>query len=245
MSTKRKSYSADFKAKLLLTLFIFILFTGCGAKYSKATAASAPAYPSAQTPIVYTSDPMASTPSMPTPTKRIITQRADIKVEVDKIEEAKEALKTLLEKSGGHIVNTRHYEDSYNASAKVPSTKLIATLDEIAKLGDKISQSVSQNDVTNQFVDHKARLKNLVLFRDKMQNLLSQTTKIEEILKIERELGRVQTEIDAIQGRLKYLKDAVTLSPIEINLEEKTVYGPLGYIANGIWWVTKKLFVIK
>ncbi|NEW61644.1 DUF4349 domain-containing protein [Sulfurovum sp. bin170] len=226
----------------LLMLSILILFIGCGSKSSNITTATSN-YPiqAIPAPTIY-SDPYST---RAVPLKRIITKRANIRVEVDKIEEAKEALTTLLEKSGGHIINARLYEDRYNASAKVPSDKLIMTLDEIAKLGDKISQSISQNDVTNQFVDHEARLKNLILFRDKMQNLLSQTTKIEEILKIERELGRVQTQIDAIQGRLKYLKDAVVLSPIEINFEEKTIYGPLGYIANGIWWVTKKLFVIR
>lgn len=224
----------------IFMLFIFIFFTGCGAKYSSEATASA--YQSAPTPIIY--DNPNSAPRA-VPVKRIITKRANIRVEVSSIEKAKEALTILLEKSGGHIINARLYEDSYHASAKIPSDKLIITLDKIAQFGDKISQSISQNDVTNQFVDHQARLKNLILFRDKMQNLLSRTTNIEEILKIERELGRVQTEIDAIQGRLKYLKDAVALSPIEVSFKEKTIYGPLGYIANGIWWVTKKLFVIK
>ncbi|SFV65978.1 hypothetical protein MNB_SV-12-858 [hydrothermal vent metagenome] len=226
----------------LLMLSILILFIGCGSKSSNITSTTNYPIQAISAPsIVY--DDTYSTRAVPL--KRIITKRANISVDVDNIEEAKEALTTLLEKSGGYITNARLYEDRYHASAKVPSDKLIMTLDEIAKLGEKISQSINQNDVTNQFVDHEARLKNLILFRDKMQNLLNQTTKIEEILKIERELGRVQTEIDAIQGQLKYLKNAVALSPIEINFEEKTIYGPLGYIANGVWWVTKKLFVIR
>jgi hypothetical protein len=221
----------------MLAILTILFFVGCGAKSSSAN------YPE---PVVYSATPsMIPVENAPMPVRRIITKRANIIVEVDRLDDAKKGLETIIEKSGGHIVHDSLYEDRYNASLKVPSIKLQAILDKISNLGDKISQSISQDDVTNQFVDNEARLKNLILFRDKMKNLLNQTTNIEEILKIERELRRVQTEIDSIKGRLKYLKDAVSLSPIEVTFEEKTIYGPLGYIFNGIWWVTKKLFVIK
>ncbi|SFV54069.1 hypothetical protein MNB_SV-14-1707 [hydrothermal vent metagenome] len=78
-----------------------------------------------------------------------------------------------------------------------------------------------------------------------MKVLLNRTSNIEEILLIEREINRVQTEIDMIERNLKSMHSSVEMSPISVNLEEKTIYGPLGYIANGIWWVTKKLFVIR
>jgi hypothetical protein len=182
---------------------------------------------------------------MPIAVKRIVTKRADISVEVDTIDEAKKGLVALIEKSGGYIINSNSYENSYSASVKVPSTKLVETLDTIAKLGNKTSQSISQSDVTEQFVDNEARIKNLILFRDKMKKLLNRTRNIDEIVRIEKEIRRVQIEIDSLKGRQKYLKDAVALSPINVDFKEKTVYGPIGYIANGLWWVTKKLFVIK
>jgi len=222
----------------ILLLSIILFFTACGSKYSKVSTEPSAIYQPPRSNVVYSEH-------LPIPSKRIITKRAYIKVEVDNITKAQKLLTSIIEKSRGHILNARIYEDSYNASAKVPAQNLKSTLDNIAKLGDKISQTISQDDVTSQFIDYQARLKNLILLRDKMQKLLNQTTKIEEILKIERELGRIQTEIDSIQGHLKYLKDAVVFSPIDINLEEKTIYGPLGYVVHGIWWVTKKLFVIR
>ena len=219
---------------LIVLISLFII--GCGAKSSNYGAEVSYSPPA----VIY-----SESAPIPRATKRIITKRANISVEVDTIEKAKEKLIALIEKQGGFITNANTYENRYSASAKVPSDKLMNTLNAIATLGDKISQSISQNDVTNQFVDNEARLKNLILFRDKMKKLLNQTTNIEEIVKIEKELRRVQIEIDSIQGQLKYLRNAVALSPININFKEKTVYGPLGYIFNGVWWVTKKLFVIK
>ena len=228
------------KLSILVTA---ILFTGCGGKYSNITSQSSSEgntniYPSA---VIY-QDTSSIAPLLD---KRIITKSADISVEVNTIDKAQKALAILIEKSGGYITNSNSYENRYNASIKVPSTKLIETLDSIAKLGDKTSQSISQSDVTNQFVDNEARLKNLILFHDKMQKLLNRTTNIEEIVKIEKEIRRVQIEIDRLKGRQKYLKDAVALSPINVDFKEKTIYGPIGYIANGVWWVTKKLFIIK
>ena len=231
--------------KNILVFLVVLLFVGCGSKsYTKVQADSYTALPVA--PSMTYSDPYGSSADkIPIRVNRMVTRRADIRVEVEKIDDAKKSLDTLVKGNGGHIVRANLYENRYSASVKVPADKLDSTLDGISKLGEKKSLSISQEDVTNQFVDNEARLKSLILFRDKMQNLLNQTTKIEEILRIEREIGRVQTEIDSIQGRLKYLKDAVALSPIEITFEEKRVYGPLGYMFNGIWWVTKKLFIIK
>jgi len=225
----------------LITLSTLLMFTGCGSKNVSHNVA----------PTIYQNSATYGSPSIdevasaPLPAKRIVTQRANISVDVENINQAKDALLILIEKHGGHIVTANLYEKRYNASAKVPSTKLMETLNEIATLGEKTAQSISQNDVTTQFVDNEARLKNLLLFRDKMKALLNRTSNIEEIVKIERELRRVQTEIDSIEGRQKYLKDAIALTPIGINFKEKRVYGPLGYIAHGIWWVTKKLFIIK
>ena len=226
------------KLSILVTALLFI---GCGAKYSKT---STEGTVSPYTSLGVYQETSSSLP-MPIAVKRIVTKRADISVEVDTIDEAKKGLVALIEKSGGYIINSNSYENSYSASVKVPSTKLVETLDSIAKLGNKTSQSISQSDVTEQFVDNEARIKNLILFRDKMKKLLNRTNNIDEIVRIEKEIRRVQIEIDSLKGRQKYLKDAVALSPINVDFKEKTVYGPIGYIANGLWWVTKKLFVIK
>jgi len=78
-----------------------------------------------------------------------------------------------------------------------------------------------------------------------MKALLNQTSKIEEILRIEREINRVQTEIDMIESQIKNMQGSVDMSPIEVSLKEKTIYGPIGYIGHGIWWVLKKMFIIR
>ena len=181
LSKKGKNMSNTIK---LISLAILIALTGCGSKN----------YAQESSPVVYqNAAPHAPTRNMnevsPAPvsqTRRIITKKAFIDVEVDNIEKAKSELVSLIEKNGGHIINSNLSENNYHASVKVPPEHLVKTLEEISTLGDKISQSMSQNDVTAQFVDNEARIKNLILFREKMKALLNKTSNIEEILTIEK-----------------------------------------------------------
>ncbi len=228
------------KIKYFLLLPIVLLFLACNSQkvsYSEAV----------PQPITYQQTARA-TPMMASPVgaKRKITMSANIEVEVDNINKATKELTLLLKSYSGHIENTRLSEDGYYyANIKVPSEKLISTLDAIAKLGEKTSQSINKRDITERFTNHEERLKNLKIFKDKMKLLLNRTSNIEEILRIERELNRIQTEIDMLERNLKDMQSSVEMSPISVNLKEKTIYGPLGYVGNGIWWAIKKLFVIR
>lgn len=65
------------------------------------------------------------------------------------------------------------------------------------------------------------------------------------MLNIEKELARIQTEIDVIEGRRKTIIGNVEYSNVDITLKQKRVLGPLGYIGKGLFWVVGKLFVVK
>ncbi len=232
------------KTKYLLLFSTVLLFSACNSK--------SPIYPSANiSPSLTYEDSNLNQDSQPVPsaysvmTPRKIAMSANIDVDVDNITDAEKELNSLIQGFTGYIENAHLSESGhYYATIKVPSTKLMATLDAIAKLGDKTSQSINKRDITDGFINNEERLKNLKLFRDKMKNLLNKISKIEEILRIEREINRVQTEIDMIERQLKQMQGSVDMSPIRVNLEEKTIYGPIGYIGHGLWWGVKKLFII-
>ncbi len=61
---------------------------------------------------------------------------------------------------------------------------------------------------------------------------------------IEKEISRLQTEIDTYEDRRKVLRQQVALSDIRVMLEKMTL-GPLGYIGYGLYRAVSKLFVIK
>ena len=235
------------KKRNLLLLTTLLLLTACNSKsdYASPTMAMGQAMPlTYENASPYADDaPVSPHSIMP---KRMIAMRANISMDVDELEIAKNKLLALVEKFDGHIQNDRISDNGYyHASLEVPSEKLMPILAAIEELGEKTSLSVNKRDITKHFINTKERLKNLKLFRDKMKTLLTQTSKIDDILRIEREVNRVQTEIDMIESQMKNMQDSVDMSPIEVNLQEKTIYGPIGYVGHGIWWVVKKMFVIR
>jgi len=97
-----------------------------------------------------------SSSTYPIIAERKITMSADIDVEVDNINKAEKELTTLIKSVSGYIENARLSENGhYYANIKVPSDKLVLTLDGIAKLGDKISQSINKQDITEQFTNNR------------------------------------------------------------------------------------------
>jgi len=229
------------KQSYLILIVFGLLFSACGSKNNSATygVASPPT-----TVSVSYSDPYAQTVPV---SRRVVSTSASINVEVDKVKEAYKKLLTVVKEMNGYVENDNIMEEDghYYARVKVPSAKLEPTLQKIGTLGEIVSQSIHKQDVTEGLSSDEERLKNLKLFRNRMKALLDKSTQIEDILKIERELNRVQTQIDMIERNLKRLQGSVEMSPIQVRLDEKTIYGPLGYIGHGIWWAVKKLFVIR
>ena len=152
--------------------------------------------------------------------------------------------KAIVEQQAGYIKNTHGEQgNSFNLSIRVPQEQYVAALIALRKVGDIISENESVQDVTTEFIDNQARLNNLHKLRDRIQLLLNRADRIEDLLKIERELNRTQSEIDRLEGRMKYLKGQVDFASIELSAEKQKTYGPLGYFFMGIWWGVEKLFV--
>jgi hypothetical protein len=106
-------------------------------------------------------------------------------------------------------------------SLRVPEPSLDKTMDEIATLGKVVGRSLRSRDVTEQLIDFETRLKNLRALRDRLRSYLDQATNLEEILAVERELARVQTEIESIEAKLKVLQDQIAMSELDVTVRKK------------------------
>lgn len=177
---------------------------------------------------------------------RQVIRTANVTVTVDNIDEKSVALSNLVKAHEGYVKSKNQFrEKTTHFSVKVPSEALGKFLELISSLGEVTHRSTSSDDVTEQIVDIEARLKNLTVLRNRYRQLLEKANTVEEILSIERELSKVQTEIDSIEGRRKSLLDQVAMSSVTVTLEQKTIYGPLGYVGKGLMWAIGKLFVIQ
>jgi len=159
------------------------------------------------------------------PMERKIIKRAYLHIEVEDFETAASEVERLARASGGfvsdsssHVTDTGHRRGSI--TIRVPQEGFLDVVEEIKKLGTVESTSISGEDVTEEYIDLDARLRNLQRQEERLLEILDNATTVEDILKVEEHLGRVRGEIERIQGRLRYLDNLVTLATITVELFE-------------------------
>jgi hypothetical protein len=136
-------------------------------------------------------------------------------------------------------------DSSARLRLRVPTAKLKAAVGALEELGTVMHRNIGSEDVTEQYVDVEARLKNKLVLRDRLKLLLDKATGVKDVLAIETELNRVQADIDSMTARLKALKGQTDLATIEVSFTRRAILGPLGYACQGLWWCVEKLFVIR
>lgn len=103
---------------------------------------------------------------------------------------------------------------------RVPASEFEATLGELKSLGTVKAEQVSGQDVTAQFVDLQARLRNWEAQEEVLLKLMRQSKTIEDSLKVQRTLQDVQLAIEEIRGQLRVLADQTDLSTITLSMRE-------------------------
>ena len=84
--------------------------------------------------------------------------------------------------------------------------------------GEIVSHSVSADDKTFEYIDTQADIDNQTALRNRLLRLMEshQKAKVSDILEIERELTRVQQQIDAAQGRKRFLQTITDFATVKL-----------------------------
>ena len=217
---------------------------GCG--HSRPAPQPAP-QPSDYTPtrVVATSGAVAVAAPVPsTQPSRRLSRRGRIAVEVASVGTARERVEQSAGALGAQVTRaTVEERDRADYVIRVPPERLDALMDSIATLGHVESRSVGAEDVTEQIIDVEARLGALRASRDRLRQLFERASTTQDVIVVERELARVQAEIESLEARLTTLRGQVALSELTVALRQRPVLGPLGYVAMGIGNGVRKLFI--
>ncbi len=166
---------------------------------------------------------------------RQIIRNADLTVKTQDAEAARQKVVKLSEEAGGFLADStmrvgeagQRYVD---IKVRVPATHFDEVLSAIRELGKVEHESIDTQDVTEEFLDLDARLRTLRQAEERLIAMLKRSGKLADLLEIERELATRREQIERSQGRLRYLKDRVGFSTIQVSLYEKgpAVVGPSG-----------------
>ncbi len=161
--------------------------------------------------------------------RRYLIWEGEIRLECEDVREAISQLRLIAKEMGGYV-SAISEETSERRSAtvtlRIPAPRFEEAMKRIEKLGKVLSKEANAQDVTEEFVDLEARLRNFRRMEERLLALLSRAGKVRELLEVEKELGRVRGEIERIEGRLRYLKHRVEFATLTVELIEASPRQP-------------------
>jgi hypothetical protein len=104
---------------------------------------------------------------------------------------------------------------------RVPARRFGSAMKELKGLGSIRGMDVTTEDVTQEYVDVKSRLRHDRAVEGRLLSLLAKSTIVNEALAVQARLDTVQEQIEVSQGRLNYLDQLTQLSTITITLRER------------------------
>lgn len=158
-------------------------------------------------------------------TVRKIVRTASLVFEVDDQGKARALVRAAAFRHGGEIDSDQSTGEGENQSGviviKAAPEQLDAILKELDGVGRAVSRSVSSQNMSEEYVDLKARLENYRKVEKRLTDLLAfKTHKLGDVLQVEHELERVGQEIEQTLGRMKYIDHLAAQSCVTVRLQQ-------------------------
>ena len=168
------------------------------------------------------------------PADRKIVYTATMDVVVKDLDEAIPKVESLVSSHKGYISRSEIRGDAGSRrtatyTLRVPVDALQPARDALAELGSVERNALDSQDVTEEYVDVQARLKNFKEQEEKLNELLKEKRKeekLEDIIKVSDRIAEVRRDVERVQGRLNYLSNMTTLATLNLTLREIKDYKP-------------------
>ncbi len=173
-----------------------------------------------------------SSPARSSATPRKIIYDARIDLVVESVSATEQAILKLLNDHNGFLAESDQasltdYQRKGTWRVRVPVDHFQAFVSAVGRLGEVKQNHVGSQDVTEEFFDLEARIRNKREEEKRLlKHLADSTGKLDDILAVEKELSRVRGESEQMEGRLRFLANRTDLSTIIIQAIEWKDYKP-------------------
>ena len=154
--------------------------------------------------------------------ERKVISTASVSLEVEAVQDAVDQVRIIAESVGGFVEHLDSGGGPLRQRAamtiRVPQEEFSPALARIEALGSVQSTSQGSEDVSERFIDLKARLSSALREEKSLLALLERANAVSEVLAIEKELARVRSEIERFQGQLNFLERRIALATITVAL---------------------------
>jgi len=170
--------------------------------------------------------------------ERLIIQNVDMSIVVADPKERMGEIGEMAVEMGGFVVSSNLYQSSYgpnnieipegSITVRIPSERLDEALEKIkADVVDVTYENRYGEDVTNQYVDLDSRLTVLRATEKSFLEILEKAETTEDTLAVYAQLRQSQTEMEVIEGQMKYYRESAALSAVTVRLVAEETVKPI------------------
>ncbi|MDQ7028745.1 MAG: DUF4349 domain-containing protein [Ardenticatenia bacterium] len=154
---------------------------------------------------------------------RKIIKNATLRLEVDNVFSVLNQVTLLTSQYGGYVLNSRTWYEEERPYAvmtfAVPAEQFEETLEQLRRLGKVLDETTTGQDVTDEYVDLEARIRNLEATADRIRSFLDEARTVEEALQVNEQLRYVEEELERLKARRNALEQRTAFSTITVELQ--------------------------
>lgn len=163
---------------------------------------------------------------------RMIVRTANMRIVVADTTKAVDAVTQSVESMGGYVSDSNVWREGELLRARitlrVPSDKLTTTLASIRGMAKRVeTETIASEDVTAEYVDLGARVRNLEATEEELRQLLvvarQNSRKASDVLEVHQQLTNIRGEIEQARGRIRYLTQVTAMSSIALEVGTEAV----------------------
>ncbi len=157
--------------------------------------------------------------------ERKLIKEGQIEFETENLNATRKNVFNAVDKYKSYVSSDKEFKSPGRSSItvviRVPAANFDNLLNDATHGIDKFDRKeINVKDVTEKFLDFEARLKTKKELEIRYLDLLKQATNVIEILEIEKQAGKLRSEIESIEGRLNYLQSQVSFSTLTMTFYE-------------------------
>jgi len=155
----------------------------------------------------------------------MIVRTGNMQLVIEDVLDAIDRITRLAESMDGYVVSSSSWREGERLrgviTIRVPAESFDDAVRSLSEMAVEVrSQTTSSKDVTEEYVDLSAKLKNLEATEEQLLRIMEKAEKVEDILAVQKELSRTREEIERTKGRMQYLERTSETSLIEVQLEQ-------------------------
>ena len=163
---------------------------------------------------------------------RYLIKNAVVLIEAKNVIQAADQAEAFAKSVSGYVSSSHESVDALGLKnevleLRVPGTQFDSSMQSMVGLGRVLDSQITSEDVTEQYVDTDAQLRNLKKTEERLLEHLSRTGKLSDTLLIETELTRVRESLNELEGKLRFMSHRISYSTISLTFKEPAHAEPI------------------